>query len=75
LALLVGDRSLSLRSADLANLLTAARAGLGLAILPCIMARGAPRFGQRPDGLGAADPGSYGSCSTAILAVRLPFAQ
>jgi DNA-binding transcriptional LysR family regulator len=42
LKMLVGDRSLSLRSNDLANLLTAARAGLGLAILPCIMARGAP---------------------------------
>ena len=42
LKMLAGDRSLALRSNDLANLLTAARAGLGLAVLPCIMARGAP---------------------------------
>jgi DNA-binding transcriptional LysR family regulator len=39
---LAGKRGLALRSNDLANLLTAARAGLGLAILPCIMARGEP---------------------------------
>jgi DNA-binding transcriptional LysR family regulator len=39
---LAGDRGLALRSNDLANLLTAARAGLGLAVLPCIMARRAP---------------------------------
>jgi hypothetical protein len=30
------------RTNDLANLLTAARAGLGLAVLPCIMAHSAP---------------------------------
>jgi DNA-binding transcriptional LysR family regulator len=40
LKMLVKDRGLALRSNDLANLLTAARAGLGLAVLPCIMARG-----------------------------------
>jgi DNA-binding transcriptional LysR family regulator len=37
-----GDRGLALRSNDLANLLTAARAGLGLAVLPCIMAEREP---------------------------------
>ena len=37
---LAGDRALALRSNDLANLLTAARAGLGLAVLPCVMTRG-----------------------------------
>lgn len=42
LKLLAGDRSFALRSNDLANLLTAARAGLGLAVLPCIMTRDAP---------------------------------
>ena len=42
LKMLAGDRGLALRSNDLANLLTAARAGLGLAVLPCIMARGVP---------------------------------
>lgn len=51
LKMLVGDRSLSLRSNDLANLLTAARAGPGLAILPCIMARGAPDLVSVPTGL------------------------
>lgn len=39
---LAGKRSLALRSNDLTNLLTAARAGLGVAVLPCIMARGEP---------------------------------
>jgi DNA-binding transcriptional LysR family regulator len=36
---LTGGRGVVLRSNDLANLLTGARAGLGLAVLPCIMAR------------------------------------
>jgi len=42
LKMLAGNRSLAFRSNDFANLLTAARAGLGLAVLPCIMARGVP---------------------------------
>src|SRR5260370_33549328 len=40
--MLTGDRDLALRSNDLVNLLTAARAGLGLAVLPCLMARAYP---------------------------------
>jgi DNA-binding transcriptional LysR family regulator len=40
LKVLAGDRVLALRANDLTTLLTAVRAGLGLAILPCIMARG-----------------------------------
>lgn len=39
---MAGERGFVLRSNDLANLLTAARAGLGLAVLPCMMARGIP---------------------------------
>jgi DNA-binding transcriptional LysR family regulator len=42
LKMLAGDRGLALRSNDLAILLTAARAGLGLAVLPCMMACGVP---------------------------------
>ncbi len=42
LKMLTGDRDLALRSNDLVNLLTAARAGLGLAVLPCLMARAYP---------------------------------
>jgi DNA-binding transcriptional LysR family regulator len=42
LKMLAGDRDLALRSNDLVNLLTAARAGLGLAVLPCLMARAYP---------------------------------
>jgi DNA-binding transcriptional LysR family regulator len=42
LKMLAGDRGLALRSNDLGNLRTAARAGLGFAVLPCIMARDAP---------------------------------
>jgi DNA-binding transcriptional LysR family regulator len=38
----MGDRGFALRSNDLTNLLTAARAGLGLAVLPCSMARTEP---------------------------------
>ena len=41
LKMLAGDRGLALRSNDLANVLTAARAGLGLAVLPCMMTIGA----------------------------------
>jgi DNA-binding transcriptional LysR family regulator len=42
LKVLAKDRNLALRSNDLVNLLTATRAGVGLAVLPCIMASGAP---------------------------------
>jgi DNA-binding transcriptional LysR family regulator len=48
LKMLAGDRGLALRSNDLANLLTAARAGLGLAVLPSIMARGATELVSVP---------------------------
>jgi DNA-binding transcriptional LysR family regulator len=48
LKMLAGDRGLALRSNDLANLLTAARAGLGLAVLPSIMARGATELVHVP---------------------------
>ena len=41
---LAGDRGLAFRSNDLANLLTAARGGLGLAVLPCIMAHNVPEL-------------------------------
>ncbi len=41
---LAGDRELALRSNDLANQLTAARAGLGLAVLPCIMTHDVPEL-------------------------------
>lgn len=44
LRMLAGDRELALRSNDLANLLTATRAGLGLAVLPCIMTRDMPEL-------------------------------
>lgn len=36
---LIGDRPLALQSNDLGTLLTAVRAGLGLAMIPCMMAR------------------------------------
>ena len=48
LKMLAGDRALALRSNDLANLLTATRAGLGLAVLPCIMTRGIPELVSVP---------------------------
>src|SRR5262249_36754781 len=48
LKMLAGDVGLALRTNDLANLLTAARAGLGLAVLPCIMARRAPELVSVP---------------------------
>jgi DNA-binding transcriptional LysR family regulator len=41
---LAGNRGLALRSNDLVNLLTATRAGLGLAVLPCIMTCGMPEL-------------------------------
>lgn len=40
LKMLAGERVLALRANDLTTLVTAVHAGLGLAILPCIMARG-----------------------------------
>ena len=46
--MLAGERGFALQSNDIANLLTAARAGLGLAVLPCIMARGAPELVNVP---------------------------
>jgi DNA-binding transcriptional LysR family regulator len=39
---LVGDRVLALRANDIGTQLTAVRAGLGLAVLPCMMARREP---------------------------------
>jgi DNA-binding transcriptional LysR family regulator len=48
LKMLAGDKGLALRSNDLATVMTAARAGLGLAVLPCIMARGAPELVSVP---------------------------
>lgn len=48
LKMLAGDTGLALRSNDLVNLLTAARAGLGFAFLPCVMARGAPELVSVP---------------------------
>lgn len=48
LKLLAGDRALAVRSNDLANLLTAARAGLGLAVLPRILARTVPELVSVP---------------------------
>jgi DNA-binding transcriptional LysR family regulator len=41
---LTGGRDVVFRSNDLANLLMGARAGLGLAVLPCIMARTHPEL-------------------------------
>jgi DNA-binding transcriptional LysR family regulator len=48
LKMLAGDRGFALRSNDLTNMLTAARAGLGLAVLPCIMACGVPDLVRVP---------------------------
>jgi DNA-binding transcriptional LysR family regulator len=48
LKVLAGDRGFALRSNDLANLLTAARAGLGLAVLPCIMTHDVPELIEVP---------------------------
>ena len=48
LRMLGGDRALALRANDLSTLLTAVRAGLGVAVLPCIMASGQPDLVQVP---------------------------
>jgi DNA-binding transcriptional LysR family regulator len=48
---LAGDRRFVFRSNDLANVLTGARAALGLAVLPCIMARGHPELVSVPTSL------------------------
>jgi DNA-binding transcriptional LysR family regulator len=48
LKMLAGQRGFALRSNDLASLMTAARAGLGLAVLPCIMGRNAPELVSVP---------------------------
>jgi DNA-binding transcriptional LysR family regulator len=48
LKMLAGERALALRANDLTTLLTAVRAGLGLAVLPCIMARGEPDLVRVP---------------------------
>lgn len=48
LKMLAGDSGLVLRSNDLANLVTAARAGVGLAVLPCVMARAVPELVSVP---------------------------
>jgi DNA-binding transcriptional LysR family regulator len=48
LKMLAGGRGLALRSNDLATLLTAARAGVGLAVLPCFMAHNEPDLVRAP---------------------------
>jgi DNA-binding transcriptional LysR family regulator len=48
LKMLADDRGFALRSNDLTNLLTAARAGLGLAVLPCIMTHNQPELVRVP---------------------------
>jgi len=45
---LAGDRGFALRSNDLITLVTSARAGLGLAVLPCIMANQEPELVEVP---------------------------
>jgi DNA-binding transcriptional LysR family regulator len=45
---LIGDRLLALQANDLSTLLTAVRAGLGLAVLPCIMVRSDPEVIRVP---------------------------
>lgn len=45
---LAGDRGFALRSNDLLTLMTSARAGLGLAVLPCIMASHEPELVRVP---------------------------
>ena len=45
---LAGERGFTLRSNDITNLLTAARAGLGLAVLPCIVVRNDPNMVRVP---------------------------
>lgn len=51
LKMLAGEQGFAFRSNDLANLMTAARAGLGLAALPCIMAQRAPELVNVPTSL------------------------
>ena len=46
--MLAGERGFTLRSNDITNLLTAARAGLGLAVLPCIVVRNDPNMVRVP---------------------------
>jgi DNA-binding transcriptional LysR family regulator len=48
LRMLAGDRALALRANDLSTLLTAVRAGLGVAVLPCIMASSQPDLVRVP---------------------------
>ena len=48
LKMLAGERGFTLRSNDITNLLTAARAGLGLAVLPCAVARNDPKLVRVP---------------------------
>ena len=48
---LAGDKGFALRSNDLTNLMTAARAGLGLAVLPCGLARSEPDLVRVPTAL------------------------
>ena len=48
---LAGGRGFALRSNDLTNLMMAARAGLGLAVLPCSMARTEPDLVRMPTSL------------------------
>jgi DNA-binding transcriptional LysR family regulator len=45
---LAGDRGFALRSNDLITIMTSARAGLGLAVLPCIMASHEPELVRVP---------------------------
>ena len=45
---LAGERGFTLRSNDITNLLTAARAGLGLVVLPCIVVRNDPNMVRVP---------------------------
>ena len=48
---LASDKGFALRSNDLTNLMTAAHAGLGLAVLPCSMARSEPDLVRIPTSL------------------------
>jgi len=45
---LAGERGFALRSNDITTLMTSARAGLGLAVLPCIMAQYEPELVRVP---------------------------
>src|SRR5262245_7237606 len=48
LKMLAGERALALQANDLSTLLTAVRAGLGVAVLPCIMASSQPDLARVP---------------------------